>query len=320
MISAKLIEGAKAVRLEDELVRRGIGFKGRGPERSGPCLVCGGRDRFAINLRKQIWNCRGCRLGGDIVDLVQHIDGCSFADAVEILTGNVMGNPQPDYKLFENRGLNERRREQQERDDEQRRLELAHRLFEQAEPLGPDAISYFERRGIDIHAVPELGGLRWHPKCHFDGQTKPCIIGRYTTATGNEPRGIWRRPTDGSSKPKALGPTAGCVIRLWPDDRVTLGLVLGEGVETTLAAATRIEHRGTLLQPAWAAGSAQNMRAFPVLSGLDLTLLVDDDANGTGQQAANECAQRWLAHGREVIRLKPNIAGRDFNNIIQENA
>jgi hypothetical protein len=32
----------------------------------------------------------------------------------------------------------------------------------------------------------------------------------------------------------------GCVIRLWPDDMVELGLVLGEGVETTLAAATRI--------------------------------------------------------------------------------
>ena len=44
--------------------------------------------------------------------------------------------------------------------------------------------------------------------------------------------------------------------------------MLGEGVETTLAAATRIEHRGTLLQPAWAAGSAGNMAKFPVLTGI----------------------------------------------------
>jgi hypothetical protein len=27
----------------------------------------------------------------------------------------------------------------------------------------------------------------------------------------------------------SLGPTAGCVIRLWPDEAVTLGLVIGEG-------------------------------------------------------------------------------------------
>jgi hypothetical protein len=112
---------------------------------------------------------------------------------------------------------------------------------------------------------------------------------------------------------------SGCVIRLWPDGDVTTGLVLGEGIETTLAAATRITHRNTMLQPAWAVGSAGNMASFSVLAGVEaVTLLVDNDASGTGQNAAAQCARRWLAAGREVIRLTPKIVGTDFNNIVQQ--
>src|SRR5208282_5699555 len=100
--------------------------------------------------------------------------------------------------------------------------------------------------------VPDHGGLRWHPACPWEGGTAPCIVARYTDAATVEPRGIWRRPLTGE-KPKSLGPNASAVIRLWPDDFVEQGLVLGEGIETTLAAATRITQRGTYLRPAWAA-------------------------------------------------------------------
>jgi putative DNA primase/helicase len=110
---------------------------------------------------------------------------------------------------------------------------------------------------------------------------------------------------------------AGCVIRLWPDEAVELGLVLGEGVETTLAAATLIRHRCTLLQPAWAACSAGSMESFPVLAGIEaLTLLVDNDANGRGQEAAAICCARWTAAGREVVRLTPKKPGNDFNDLV----
>ena len=108
------------------------------------------------------------------------------------------------------------------------------------------------------------------------------------------------------------------MIRLWPDDLVELGLVLGEGVETTLAAATRITHRGTYLRPAWAAGSSSNMASFPALAGIEaLTLLVDHDANGAGQLAALQCAHRWEEAGKEVIRLTPGECGVDFNDLVK---
>jgi hypothetical protein len=182
--------------------------------------------------------------------------------------------------------------------------------------LPPEAVAYFAGREIDINKVPDQGGLRFDPYAPWDNGTTPCIIGRYTTAIGNEPRGIWRRPIDGR-KPKALGSTAGCVIRLWDDAEITNGLVLGEGVETTLAAATHCRFGPTLLQPAWATGSAGNMEHFPPLPGIEfLTILVDNDASGTGQRAAETCAQAWLAADKEVVRILPDGVGLDFNDLI----
>jgi putative DNA primase/helicase len=93
---------------------------------------------------------------------------------------------------------------------------------------------------------------------------------------------------------------------------VSLGLVVGEGLETTLSAAIRIEHRGTLLQPAWALLDAGNLAALPVFAGIEcLAILVDNDESGTGQRNARICGERWRAAGREVILLTPDDLGAD---------
>ena len=81
------IEQARAVRIEDELARRGIKLKGM-IERCDPCPRCGGDDRFSISTRKQVFNCRVCKTGGDVIDLVQFIDRADFMGAVETLTGD----------------------------------------------------------------------------------------------------------------------------------------------------------------------------------------------------------------------------------------
>jgi DNA primase len=78
---------AKAVALESELARRGAKLKRLGRELIGPCPACGGTDRFAVNVHNQIWNCRGCAMGGDVIELVRHLDGCDFVAAVDTLTG-----------------------------------------------------------------------------------------------------------------------------------------------------------------------------------------------------------------------------------------
>jgi hypothetical protein len=87
MIASHIIELARAIRIEDEIAKRDIRLKGR-IDQSGPCPVCGGRDRFAIHIRKQKWLCRHCgRGGGDVISLVQFIDHIGFVEAIELLSG-----------------------------------------------------------------------------------------------------------------------------------------------------------------------------------------------------------------------------------------
>jgi hypothetical protein len=88
------------------------------------------------------------------------------------------------------------------------------------------------------------------------------------------------------------------VIRLWPDDEVTMGLVVGEGIETCLVAAR------AGLMPVWSTVSANNLSRFPVLPFLDgLTVLVDHDRPNpqTGRRAGHEAAlalvKRYAAAG-----------------------
>jgi hypothetical protein len=85
------LDKARATRIEDEIARRGIILRGRN-ERCGPCPVCGGDDRFSINVQKQVFNCRGCDVGGDVIALVQHLDGGEFNDAVATLAGPKLSN------------------------------------------------------------------------------------------------------------------------------------------------------------------------------------------------------------------------------------
>ena len=98
----------------------------------------------------------------------------------------------------------------------------------------------------------------------------------------------------------------GC-IRLWPDEAVARGLAIAEGIESALAAAH--SHR-----PVWAAIDAGNLRALPLLNGIEaLTIFADHD--DTGLTAARECARRWLAAGTEAVVLRAREAGLDAADV-----
>jgi DNA primase len=78
---------ARAIPIMDEIARRGVKLKQEGKEFIGPCPLCGGHDRFAVNTKKEVWNCRGCNVGGDVIGLVRHLDGVEFLEACTTLAG-----------------------------------------------------------------------------------------------------------------------------------------------------------------------------------------------------------------------------------------
>jgi hypothetical protein len=110
---------------------------------------------------------------------------------------------------------------------------------------------------------------------------------------------------------KALGRMG--VVKLWPLDG-TGQLVIGEGIETVLAAATRMEWHGTPLTPAWSAVAKGGLARPPVLREIKRRIqLVDNDASGAGQKAAERGRQAW---GKCAIPLMPKETGLDWNDVI----
>lgn len=104
---------------------------------------------------------------------------------------------------------------------------------------------YLESRGLFL---PMDAPLRFHPEAWRNqdyGPPGPAMVALMTDPVTNEPCGVhvtYLRPDGGGkapgTNPKVMLGTAG-IIRLVPDDEVTLGLGLAEGIETALAVMQR---------------------------------------------------------------------------------
>jgi hypothetical protein len=209
------------------------------------------------------------------------------------------------------------------------RREFALSLWQEARPIGGTIVErYLNGRGIMLPAEAFSGhALRFHPACPFrldSGETVrlPAMLGMMTNIETGEFQGVHRTALQpaGSGKArvrrlddakKMLGSSKGACVRLSPDDAVTTGLAIAEGIETALAV---IGNFG--VSPVWAALSAGTMARFPVLPGIEcLSIFADNDASGTGSNAARDCSGRWVSAGRECVIWTPPDIGSDFNDL-----
>jgi hypothetical protein len=321
MIPSDLIERASAVRIEDEIERRGIKLVGR-VDRCGPCPQCGGKDRFSINIRKQVFLCRGCDAKGDVIALVRFLDGCGFLEALEYLTGERAPAPSRPAPAATD-AL---------RDDDRDARDLTSAkttVLGMGRLLGSPGETYFrDVRRIDTEAIADvlerIAATGWHPAVYFNelghalhGRKLGAIIAVMTDPVTAESTGAISRTYihEGRKvgKAKTLGKPAG-IIRLSEDADVLEGLHIAEGLETALAALA------IGLRPMWATGSTALLAKFPVLPGIEaLTIIADHDANGAGERAAAEVASRWREAGRETHVYLREVLG-DFNDVFLETA
>jgi hypothetical protein len=205
--------------------------------------------------------------------------------------------------------------------DEDEKLAFVMAIWTSAGPLrGSMAERYLdETRHIDVSKLPAdiHDTLRFHPACVFSpGTHLPCLIALMRDPLTDEPVGIQRialEHRDGRIEKidrRMLG-RAG-VVKLWPAEST---LVIGEGLETVLAAATRIPYTGALLTPAWAMLSSQKLKALPIIPGVErLIVLVDNDRNQEGQAAAAYLKNAWRAV--DVQLLMPPGEDTDFNDLV----
>jgi hypothetical protein len=259
----------------------------------------------SLHIYDDHFHCFGCGAHGDRVDWLMMVDGLS-RDAAEDMLEIWQGPVQP-------------RRERPE--DDGRTLASALQLWDDAGPIAGTLAELYlaEWRCIDVGALPgDLDAvLRFHPRCPFGpGTHHPCLVALFRDVRTDAPAGIHRialTPEGDKIERKSLGRWPGVrAIKLWP---VGLHLVVGEGLETVLAAATRIPYGGAPLRPAWAMGPGGGMAKLPVLQGVErLVLLVDNDP--TGLAVADRCEERWRCARHAVVRLTPKRPGDDFNDIL----
>jgi hypothetical protein len=193
---------------------------------------------------------------------------------------------------------------------------LALRLWHEAgDPRGTVVEARLLRRGIQLDALVAGRVIRYHPSLwHADTRRYlPAMLALFRRIDDDAPVAIHRTfiGPDGRKigDRKMLGPVAGAVIKLDPDEDVTFGLFTGEGLETSLAA------RQMGLGPVWATGSSGAIARFPVLPGVEaLTVLGEIDRHHTNLKAAHTVEKRWRSAGREVFYAIPQL-GKDIKDI-----
>jgi putative DNA primase/helicase len=198
------------------------------------------------------------------------------------------------------------------------RIERAAALWREGiEPRGTLVEKYLGSRGVALAPELALRVIRFHAACPWRVDSEyvrvPAMIAVMRDIHTNQITAVQRtalNQTGAKIGRMTLGLKSRAAIKLSADEDVTMGLTVGEGLETVLSAMR------WGFGPAWALGDAGNVRAFPLLLGIEcLTILVDHDESGTGQRAALECSSRWTSAGREVFRIIPDRCGDDMNDI-----
>lgn len=235
------------------------------------------------------WYDHEAGIGGDPLGLIAHLRRCTMRDALDWArrwTGGAVAPaaaapappPAPDTAA------------------------LARALWREAVPAAGTVVeAYLRGRGLHL---PGDAPIRFHGRCPRGRERLPAMLALMSDARSAEPCGVHRTflaPDGGGKAPgqaKMMAGRAG-VIRLVPDEEVTLGLGIAEGIETSLAVMQRLDWR-----PVWAASSAGAIARFPVLPGIEaLTIFADED--GAGIAAAQECARRWREAGAEARVMAP---------------
>jgi hypothetical protein len=255
-----------------------------------------------VHVHKQIWNCRQCRQGGDVIALVQHVDGLGFHEAVASLSGGecsaLVPRHTPPAPLATATSA------------EEERHRWAMRLWDEAVPIGGTVAERYlietRRLLLSPHVSPRV--LRFHLACPLGKSAHHrCLLALYRAVAGDAPRAILRTALTPDARKidrKALGAVGGAAIKLSDDDDVNMGLAIGEGPETTLAGMMK----GFV--PTWALGSAGAIAKFPVLSGIvALTVVAETDDGGANERAIQECFARWNAANRETYAATSLIGG-----------
>lgn len=284
------LDAARARPIAEVAAALGIeGLRPAGREQVGPCPVCGGHDRFSIAPDRGVFNCRQCG-GGDVIGLVQLVQGVDFKAALSWLEGDRAAQIDP-AEAARRKAARAEAAARRDAESARRRAqaqEQARKIWAEAIPAtGTPVAHYLARRGIDLGTLlPPT--LRYHPDLPYmvagDGSggwvqvhRGPAMVAAVQDARGrftavhrtwidlSRPKGTAAIVHAGErlAAKKSWGPVKGASIRLSPQRDCDV-LVMGEGIETTLTARIADAFPSAAY---WAGISLGNMAGRRVLRG-----------------------------------------------------
>jgi putative DNA primase/helicase len=270
----------------------------------------GRRGSVAYDFERQLWHNFETDKGGDLLDLIQFANpGWDFGQALRwartwVSGGGVSAAANPPHRHLAR--------------FKAEATAWALKLWREAEPpQGTPVETYLASRGLKL---PDNSGhaLRFHPACPRGQARLPAMLGLMSGIVTGRPLGVHRTFLSADGRAKAdlepnkmmLGRAKGAVLKLSPDEDVTLGLGLVEGIEDGLA----VLNSGWA--PVWVCLSAGALASFPVLGGLEaLTVFADNDT--AGATAAEACVARWRAAAKEASVVAPPQELKDFGAVAE---
>jgi hypothetical protein len=254
----------------DELAGKWVSLRRAGKKFIGPCPICStdrqSRTATRFDCDAESWRCAVCVDGGDCIRLVQKLEGKTFLEAVEWLGGAKEIDAKRAAELDEAR---KRKTEQRERESNQFRDRERRTLWDiwlnavpiadtpaemylalRGIPLPPGVrlrcvldMPYFAARGRDqvvIHRGPVLIAPIIRPDGHFGGVHFAPYIDL------SKPKGKLQieDPDTHEILPakKARGSKKDGYIDLFPAVKEPQTLIIGEGIEKTLAVWAALSH------------------------------------------------------------------------------
>ncbi|WP_316228638.1 toprim domain-containing protein [Bradyrhizobium sp. SZCCHNR1045] len=187
------------------------------------------------------------------------------------------------------------------------------------DPRSTAAERYLGSRALPLPDDLVGAVLRFHPECPWrnedTGRTDrvACLIAAFRSIDDDIITAVHRIRVDQPQRwPKTQRRMFGVVHRAAVKLAAPVDgrLVIGEGVETCLAASQ------LGLGPAWASGSVGNISFFPLVDDVK-ELVILAETGDPSARAITICGRRWRAAGRRVLISRSSI-GSDHNDILMQ--
>ncbi len=246
-------------------------------EHHGPCPHCDSTDSFFWTVGATRGYCRKCENNYDTIDVEMMRTGRTFREVVT----DALNRSEPRQKPSA--------RPKATIADEAEKAKKAGGTWAKAGPDDGTIKEYFAGRGIHLDAVPDC--LRVAPSDNSKLGVK-MIVAWVSSPGEKQTIAVHRTYLDAEGKrteKRMFGPCRGRGVWLAPP---APEIIVGEGIETTLAAMVAMGIPGV------AALSTSGMRTIEIPDTVKkVHILVDEDENRAGQKAAITFAERLEREG-----------------------